>query len=71
MTTGWLQADIIYDDGVYDTENNFASYAAGLKAGGYSCYYFGDSSDGARKTGKPLLVLTVTGSISTLILLVV
>ena len=42
------------DDGTYnyDNEDDFDIHALDLEAMGYSCYYFGDSSDGAMKTNK-------------------
>ena len=39
------------DDFPFDTEDNFNENAPLLAAAGYKCYYFGDSSDGAMKTG--------------------
>ena len=36
----------------FDTEDDFLENAPGYLKDGYSLYYFGDSSDGAMKTGK-------------------
>ena len=36
----------------FDTEDNFNTNAITLADKGYKCYYFGDGSDGAMKTGK-------------------
>lgn len=44
--------DIHDDDGFYDTESNFDAKAPVLSKKGYMCYYFGDGTDGAMKTGS-------------------
>lgn len=35
-----------------DTEDGFNAHAGNFAAAGYGCYYFGDGSDGAMKTGS-------------------
>ena len=40
------------DNFSFDTEDNFNTNAITLADKGYKCYYFGDGSDGAMKTGK-------------------
>ena len=40
------------DNFPFDTEDNFNTNAITLADKGYKCYYFGDGSDGAMKTGK-------------------
>lgn len=39
-------------DGYFDTEDNFKENVSDLYKDGWRLYYFGDSSDGAMKTGK-------------------
>ena len=49
------------DDNTYafDTEDGFNEHAPELAALGYKCYYFGDGSDGAMKTGT--MSVTIDG----------